>query len=212
MIVLISIGRVEIASKCGLMVEYFLNRILQRQGAAPPWVQAQVDLTSTFAQFRESLRTEWLRYITRQITTSPGNLTSHIATAESYVQRDTASNYKLREFKSDWESKEEKFHILAIQDLNAKTRSYNTIAPYTARKPYTALNRELDDCYRDVSARIVDAIRNRPPSSKTESQIVRGAVGILEDLAGPKKQLHVNREGEFGLMDFFKTFLKRESS
>jgi DnaJ homolog subfamily C member 28 len=189
-----------------------LNRILQRQGAAPPWVQAQVDLTSTFAQFRESLRTEWLRYITRQLTSSPGNLTSHIATAESYVQRDKASNYKSREYRSDWESREEKFHLLAIQDLNAKTRSYNTIAPYTARKPYTTLSRELEDCYRDVAARIVDAIRNRPPPSKTDGPIIRGAVAIFEDLAGPKKPLHVNREGEFGLMDFFKTLLKRESN
>ena len=194
------------------MAEYFLNRILQRQGAAPPWVQAQVDLTTTFAQFRESLRTEWLRHVTRQITTSPGNLSSHITTAESYVSRDKASNFKLREYKSDWESREEKYHILAINDLNAKTRSYNTIAPYTARKPYTTLAKELDDCYRDVSSKIVDAIRNRPPPSKGESPVFRGAVGILEDLAGPKKPLHVNREGEFGLMDFFRTFLKREGN
>jgi hypothetical protein len=139
-------------------------------------------------------------------------MNSHIATAESYVSRDKAANYKLREYKSDWESREEKFHILAIKDLNSKTRSYNTIAPYTARKPYTTLQKELDDCYRDVSSQIVDNIRNRQSPAKAENPIVSGAVGILEDLTGPKKQLHVNREGEFGLMDFFKTFLKREGN
>jgi hypothetical protein len=191
------------------MVEYFLNRILQRQGVAPPWVQAQIDLTSTFAQFRDSLRTEWLRHVTRQITASPGNLSSHIAIAESYVSRDKAANYKLREYKSDWESREEKYHNLAINDLNSKTRSYNTIAPYSTRKPYTTLNKELEDCYRDVSSRIVDAIRNRPPP-KPENPIVRGAMGIFEDLAGPKQQLHLNRDYEYGLMDFFRTFWKKD--
>jgi len=196
----------------GLMIEYFLNRILQRQGAAPPWVQAQVDLVAAFTSFRDSLRTEWLRHVTRQISLAPGNLASHIATAESFVSRDIAANYTLREYKVDWEAREEKYHTLAVEELNAKTRSYNTIAPYTARKGYTTLRQELEDCYKEVAPKIVDAIRTRgtappPPDAKP---FVRGAVGILEDLTGEKRQLHVNRDGEFGLMDFIRGFMKRE--
>lgn len=195
-----------------LTVEYFLNRILQRQGAAPPWVAAQVDLSSAFASFRENLRNEWLRHVTRQITMAPGNLSSHIAAAESYVEREKSANYTLREYKSDWESREGKFHSLAVNDLNAKTRSYNTIAPYTARKGYTTLEKELEDCYRDAAPRIVETIRTRamaPPTVETKP-FVRGAIGILEDLGGQKQQLHVNRDGEFGFMDFVRGFLKRD--
>ena len=195
-------------------VEYFLNRILQRQGAAPPWVQAQIDLASAFAIFRESLRTEWLRHVTRQINTTPGNLNSHIACAGSYVQRDIAANYTLREYKSEWESREQKYHSLAIDDLNAKTRSYNTIAPYTARKAYTTLEKELEQCYRDVAPNIVEAIRARSTVTSPHLEakpFVRGSVGILEDLTGSKQELHVNRDGEFGLMDFIRGFMKRDT-
>ena len=198
----------------GSDIEYFLNRILQRQGAAPPWVQAQIDLTSAFATFRESLRTEWLRHVTRQISAAPGSLNSHIASAESYVQRDTAANYTLREYKNDWESREQKYHSLAIDDLNAKTRSYNTIAPYTARKAYTTLQQELEQCYKDVAPNIVEATRTRstktPPPLEVK-RFVRGAVGILEDLTGSKQELHVNRDGEFGLMDFIRGFMNRDT-
>jgi hypothetical protein len=194
-------------------VEYFLNRILQRQGAAPPWVAAQVDLSSALANFRDSLRNEWLRHVTRQITMTPGNLNSHIATAESYVERDKAADYTLREYKSDWEAREEKYHSLAVNDLNAKTRSYNTIAPYTARKGYTTLQKELQDCYRDAAPRIVEVIKTRsmtPPKVEVKP-FVRGAIGILEDLGGQKQELHVNRDGEFGFMDFVRGFLKRDT-
>jgi len=195
-----------------LTAEYFLNRILQRQGAAPPWVQAQVDLTAAFASFRESIRAEWLRHVTRQITTAPRSVSSHIAYAESFVKRDTAANYALREYRSEWESREAKFHTLAVEDLNMKTRSYNTIAPYTARRPYTTLQKELESCYKDVAPQIVSAIRNRsssPPLKVEAKPFVRG-IGILEDLSGQKQQLHVNRDGEYGLMDFIRGFIKRD--
>jgi DnaJ homolog subfamily C member 28 len=194
--------------------EFFLNRILQRQGAAPPWVQAQIDLTSAFTQFRDSLRADWLRHVTRQMTTASGSLNAHIHAAETYVQREISSNYTLREFKTDWETREAKFHALAVDDLNAKTRSYNTIAPYTARKGYTTLEHELRACYRDVVPQIVDGIRNRGSGPKPGPVKVfnRGAAGILEDLTRARRQeFHVNREGEFGLMDFVRSFLKKNT-
>lgn len=196
-----------------LTTEYFLNRILQRQGAAPPWVQAQVDLTSALSNFRESLREEWLRHVTRQISSTPGNLNSHIAAAESYVQRDVAANFTLREYKSEWESREKRYHSLAIEDLNAKTRSYNTIAPYTARKAYTTLQIELQQCYRDVAPRIGEAIRMRASTIQPRIEaktVIRNTVGMF-DLAGPKQELRVNREGEFGFKDFIRGFLKRDT-
>jgi hypothetical protein len=164
-----------------LMIEYFLNRILQRQGAAPPWIQAQVDLVGAFNTFRESIRTEWLRHITRQISLAPGSISSHIATAQSFVSRDIAANYTLREYKAEWEAREEKYHELAVEDLNAKTRSYNTIAPYSARKAYTTLPKELEDCYRDVAPKIVDTIRaSRTMSAPANAKSSGGAFAVFE--------------------------------
>ena len=161
------------------------------------------------------MRTEWLRHVTRQITTAPGNLNSHIADAEAYVERETSSNFTLREYKNEWETREKAYHSLAVEDLNAKARSYNMIAPYSARKAYTNLQTEWEQCYRDVAPQIVDAVRTRatapPPPNVQIKPFVRGAVGILEDLTGPKEQLHVTRDGEYGLMDFFRGFLKRET-
>jgi len=191
------------------MVEYFLNRILQRQGAAPPWVQAQIDLNAALKHFRESIRTEWLRHVTRHISAAPGSLASHIAAAESYVQRDIAVNYTLTEYRNDWESRESKYHSLAVEDLNQKTRSYNTIAPYSARKAYTTLEKELDDCYKDVAPQIVDSIRNRttssPPNIRTGAGVASGALGALHNLTGQKQAFHVH---EFSLMDLFRGILK----
>ena len=196
----------------GLIVEYFLNRILQRQGAAPPWVQAQIDLNRALKQFRESIRTEWLRHITRHINAAPGTVKSHIASAESWVQRDVAANYTLTEYRNDWESREAKYHSLAVEDLNQKTRSYNTIAPYSARKTYTTLQKELEDCYRDVAPQIVDSIRNRvsssPPIIRPGTGVAGGALGALRNLTGQKQTFHVR---EFSLMDLFRGLLKGDT-
>ena len=60
----------------------------------------------------------------------------------------------------------------------------------------------------------MDAIRNRGagPVPAPVKVFNRGAAGILEDLTGAGRQeLHVNREGEFGLMDFVRGILKRKT-
>ena len=120
----------------------------------------------------------------------------------------------MREYKVEWENREKGYHSLAVEDLNAKARSYNMIAPYTARKAYTNLQTELEQCYKDVAPQIVNAVRTRATTLQLPNvevkPFVRGAVGILEDLARPKEQLHVTRDGEYGLIDFFRGLLKRE--
>jgi hypothetical protein len=143
-------------------------------------------------------------------------LSTHVAAAEAFVSRDTAANHTLREYRSDWESKEEKYHELAVQDLNARTRSYNTIAPYTARKTYTKLQQELEDCYKDVEPQIVHAIRARetdPPPIQTKP-LFRSVVGMIEDLTSGKQDSNLNRHydhlphNKYSLREFFSTFKK----
>ena len=178
--------------------------MLQRQGVAPPWVAAQGDLNAAFAAFRESLRAEWLRYVTRQITTTPGSMSAHISLAKSYVQRDTAANFSLREYKTDWESREREYHSLAIEDLNAKIRSYNTVAPYSARKAYTTLAIELESCYKDVAPKIVESISDRKNVSSPKTGPKLFVQGITDDFTGQRSE----SDGEYGLKKIFKGLLK----
>lgn len=60
-----------------------------------------------------------------------------------------------------WESTERSYHTLAIDSLNAQTRSYNLQAPKIAQKPYFSLSRELSRCYADVARELPNAIRER---------------------------------------------------
>lgn len=61
----------------------------------------------------------------------------------------------------DWEAAERSYMTLAIDNLNAITRSYNLMAPELARKPYFSLERELRACFADVAPQVADEIRAR---------------------------------------------------
>ncbi|KAL2185632.1 hypothetical protein L209DRAFT_756836 [Thermothelomyces heterothallicus CBS 203.75] len=61
----------------------------------------------------------------------------------------------------DWEAAERSYMTLAIDNLNALTRSYNLMAPELARKPYFSLERELRACFADVAPQVADEIRAR---------------------------------------------------
>ncbi|EXJ89001.1 hypothetical protein A1O3_02065 [Capronia epimyces CBS 606.96] len=67
-----------------------------------------------------------------------------------------------------WEKTELAYQTLAVQELNALTRSYNLMAPKLAQKPYFTLQRELDRCFADVAPTLADEIleRSRKPAGK----------------------------------------------
>ncbi|KIX02089.1 uncharacterized protein Z518_08028 [Rhinocladiella mackenziei CBS 650.93] len=67
-----------------------------------------------------------------------------------------------------WEKAELAYHTLAVQELNALTRSYNLMAPKIAQKPYYTLERELNRCFADVAPTLTDEIleRSRKPVVK----------------------------------------------
>ncbi|TKY88977.1 hypothetical protein EX895_002218 [Sporisorium graminicola] len=51
--------------------EYFMNRIVKRQGAAPPWVELNMELETELRSWRQRFDDSWVRRATRMITTSP---------------------------------------------------------------------------------------------------------------------------------------------
>ncbi|KAI8311474.1 hypothetical protein K4K59_007368 [Colletotrichum sp. SAR11_240] len=62
---------------------------------------------------------------------------------------------------SDWLESERSYMTLAIENMNAITRSYNLMAPELAKKPYFSLERELSACYADVAPQVAGTIRER---------------------------------------------------
>ncbi|KAL1842471.1 hypothetical protein VTJ49DRAFT_5208 [Mycothermus thermophilus] len=58
-----------------------------------------------------------------------------------------------------WEAAESAYMKLAIDNLNALTRSYNLMAPDLAKKPYFSLERELRSCFADVAPQLAEEIR-----------------------------------------------------
>lgn len=50
--------------------EFFMNRIIKRQGAAPPWVELNSELESDLRSFRARLQENWVRRASRMITSS----------------------------------------------------------------------------------------------------------------------------------------------
>ncbi|KAB5528087.1 hypothetical protein GE09DRAFT_1150261 [Coniochaeta sp. 2T2.1] len=68
----------------------------------------------------------------------------------------------LRPFRDPaWEATERGYMELAINNLNAITRSYNLMAPELAKKPYFNLQRELNNCFADVAPLIANEIKER---------------------------------------------------
>ncbi|KAK1991962.1 hypothetical protein LX36DRAFT_321418 [Colletotrichum falcatum] len=62
---------------------------------------------------------------------------------------------------ADWLAAERSYMTLAVENLNAITRSYNLMAPELAKKPYFSLEREIAACYADVAPLVAETIRQR---------------------------------------------------
>lgn len=114
--------------------EYFMNRIVKRQGAAPPWVELNMELETELKAWRQRFDESWVRRASRMITTStladglqPLPLNS-IAAAEAKsvldlpaarteaAQRlvDTATRYR----DPEWETRERAYHTHELKRLN----------------------------------------------------------------------------------------------
>ncbi|OBZ70344.1 hypothetical protein A0H81_09765 [Grifola frondosa] len=50
--------------------EFLMNRIVQQQGAAPPWVEIQGELETAITSFREIVKQSWTRRAIRMLTAS----------------------------------------------------------------------------------------------------------------------------------------------
>jgi len=128
-----------------------MNRIVQRNGAAPPWVELQTELEDALSTFRTLLRQSWTRQALRVLTTAnPPGLLHTITPADITALRDP-----------HWAMRERGFHDAALREVNAVIQRYNGVAPYPVRRAYLALDAELEKAYQESVQEVVDGLRER---------------------------------------------------
>lgn len=135
--------------------EFLMNRIVQRNGAAPPWVEVQggeivhilltavfkglclTELDSAIGTFREVLRQSWIRRALRNLSTE------HPA---AWLRKFTIHDVKtLRD--PEWVKREQSYHETALEEVNSLVRKYNGLAPYAVRRPYYIRSVEIEKMY-----------------------------------------------------------------
>ncbi|EST08886.1 DnaJ, subfamily C [Kalmanozyma brasiliensis GHG001] len=145
--------------------EYFMNRIVKRQGAAPPWVELNMELETELAGWRGRFDEGWVRRASRMIITSslrdglePLPLTSH--SAEAIPPARTTGEARLVEVATryrdaEWETRERSYHAHEVKRLNDLVRRHNHLAPFTARKGLMVLDVELAAMYKRTLPKLV---------------------------------------------------------
>jgi len=163
--------------------EFLMNRIVQRQGAAPPWVEIQGELEDAVASFRAVLKSAWTRRAVRMLTLErPASLLPKLTLAD-------VTGARMRDL--DWEMREAGYHEEALREVNALVRKYNGAAPYAVRRNYLTKQAELDRMYEasgvDILTEIKKRVVGRPvvltgPAEETGGSSVPqgGQVGELE--------------------------------
>ncbi|KAJ3549835.1 hypothetical protein NMY22_g738 [Coprinellus aureogranulatus] len=135
--------------------EFFMNRIVQRNGAAPIWVELQNELEEAVNSFRSVLMESWVRTASTSISAElpPPSATPTLALPST----EWVARYRDR----GWESRELGYHTAAMKEINALVRKYNGMAPYPVRRaPYT-LEAEREKVYREGVEPIMEALRQR---------------------------------------------------
>ncbi|KAL0934379.1 uncharacterized protein CTRU02_211178 [Colletotrichum truncatum] len=109
---------------------------------------------------------------------------------------------------SDWLEGERSYMTLAIENINAITRSYNLMAPDLAKKPYFSLERELAACYADVAPQVAETIRERatrPVKSPFES-VNPGPAAMFDRLSagGKATKIRDSKAPHYGFKEMWR--------
>ncbi|KAJ6589086.1 hypothetical protein B0H19DRAFT_1102857 [Mycena capillaripes] len=144
--------------------EFLMNRIVKRNGAAPPWVQLQTELDASLNTFRHLLLEGWTRHAVRTMTLQGVSTAQDVRTF-----RDPA-----------WATREASYHATALTEVNERVRQYNALAPYAVRRPLYILEAELAAVYiravEDVERALAD--RSKVKEAAREKQAHHAPEGL----------------------------------
>ncbi|KAK2060229.1 hypothetical protein LY76DRAFT_421033 [Colletotrichum caudatum] len=109
---------------------------------------------------------------------------------------------------ADWLAAERSYMTLAVENLNAITRSYNLMAPELAKKPYFSLERELAACYADVAPLVAGTIRERAtrPTKSLFDAAGGGTRTIFDRFAkeGTTAKIYDSRAPHYGFKEMWR--------
>ncbi|KIM36074.1 hypothetical protein M413DRAFT_78715 [Hebeloma cylindrosporum] len=152
--------------------EFLMNRIVQRNGAAPPWVEVQVELETAVNTFREILRQAWIRRAVRGLAMeNPPSILSKFTLKTIKAHRDP-----------DWVNKEKSYHETAVAELNSLVRKYNAMAPYAVRRPYYIREVEIERVYEAAAPDIMQMVAQR--AQEADSTLLNGSAGSSQGAGG----------------------------
>lgn len=174
--------------------ERIMNRLIQRQGAAPPYVELNALLESEMNGFRNRLRDSWVRRASRIILATdhlrrglePFSSATAAAMAGSGNGDDavpraapTSSSQgeeRLVELAKryrdpEWIERERAFHDTCVAELNNVVRRYNIVAPPSVRRGLVDRQRELErlfvDAHMDLALAVSDGLSRMRSGSST---------------------------------------------
>ncbi|KAK9458029.1 hypothetical protein V1511DRAFT_17701 [Dipodascopsis uninucleata] len=200
--------------------EFLLNRIIQKQDIAPPWIDKQQTIRSDIRRFRLEIRDNWKRHAMRIIASEGGDIEEQMARAREYALAENKDENEHRDSKprkrlprKDWETIEKTYHELSVKTLNDSIRSYNLMAPEPARWGYLTLERELSMCYAEVVPKLAESLKQRYDlikSGRTVFNISRKESSkVMNKLFGEKVAVMEKRGNEYGLKEMFRDLIFR---
>lgn len=197
--------------------EYFLNQIIKKQGALPPFVDAQNSLDRAIAGFRAALQSEWINFCCKLIAFSGDSLDSQVRRARAYGEAELRGVDRLRD--ANWEKRELPFIQAQVKDLNSKARGYNVIAPFNSRRGYLRIEDELETCFREATPLVAQMLLDRanaPKLRETEGwKRQYEHTSILAHVFGKSKmksEFYERTDGGYGFGEWFRdTFRKKEA-
>ena len=160
--------------------EFFLNRMVHRQGARPPWVELHVEVKTEEKTLRQRIQHAWICRALMCLDESEawhqftpvrvdwGRVDNKTELPVFYVDESMDAGQArllnwVQGFRDpEWIRREANFHAEAVHQLNQVIRRYNQLAPYSARKMLYSkdlfLKTTLDQAYpfllEAVSARV----------------------------------------------------------
>lgn len=146
--------------------EYFMNKIIQKQGIVPPWIEKQQELVKSAATFRSRLRADWKRHAARMIASKGGSLETQVRRAETYAAAEAAQNLKAVKAESLTEiDAEGKLAQLIVTETQAPPEAVETSKITVSEAPLESpMTKEFEDT-APASSNLDDTPTPAHPSS-----------------------------------------------
>ena len=110
-------------------LQYFMNKIIQKQEIVPPWIERQQELVASANRFRARLRADWRRHAARVISSAGGSLESRIERAEKFAVAEAQHNPRPRRQEENVNTVDKTGHVSQIS-LAGELRPPIDISPH----------------------------------------------------------------------------------